>query len=127
MSGSFYQVNEPELRDETRGVLGATLAQHTLGMGPAQQYLAQRVASATVADWTWQADVSANQERRFTNPVTSREVAELIAEAAARFARTKQGAEPDMNELCLGREARAIRESALNDVRNLLHRRARGQ
>jgi hypothetical protein len=127
MSGPFYQVNEPELRDHTRGVLGPTLDQYTLGMGPAQQYLARRIATGTMADWTWKADVSPNQERRFTNPVTGNEVAELIAEAAAGFARTKQGADSDMNQLCVGSEARAIRESTLNDVKNLLNRRARGQ
>lgn len=127
MATPLFNVNEPELRDHTRNVLGNTLEQHTLGMGPAQQYLAQRIASGTMADWIWQADMSPNQERRYIEPRTSQEVADLIAKAAADFARNKPGLESDMNQLCLGPQARAVRAHALNDVRNFLQRRARGQ
>ena len=127
MATPLYHVNEPELRDHTRTILGATLEQYTLGMGPAQQYLAQLIASGTMADWIWKADMSANQERRYTEPRTSQEVAELIARAATDFARNKQGVESDMNQLCLGPQAREVRMNALNDLRNFLQRRARGQ
>jgi hypothetical protein len=96
-------------------------------MGPAQQYLANRIASGTMADWTWKSDVSPNQERRYPEPSTSLEIAELIARAAADFARNKPGSESDMNQLALGPQAHEIRAAALNDLKNLLGRRARGR
>lgn len=127
MSVPLFQVNEPELRDNTRNAMAVVLERHTLGMGPAQHYLAQRIASGTMADWTWKSDVSPNQERRYLEPRTSQEVAELIAKAAADFARNKPGLESDMNQLAIAPQAHAARAATLNEVKHMLARRARGQ
>ena len=127
MPASFYQVNEPELRDKTRAILTDALQHHTLGMGPAQQYLATRIASGAIADWTWKADVSPNQERRYTEPSSSSEVADLIAKAAADFARNKSGLESDLNQLAVGPQAHEVRATTLIELKNMLARRARGQ
>lgn len=122
-----HSVNEPELRDKINHELTIALERHTLGMGTAQQYLADRLASGTMADWIWKSDVSPNQERRYPEPQTSRDVAELIATAAANFARNKPGAESDMNELAIGPQAREIRANTLLELRHFLQRRASGR
>lgn len=128
MNFTLMPVNEPELRNLTRAEIQPALDKHTASLDSARQYLAQRLASGTVADWTWGADMSPNQERKYTHPTTSREVANLIAKAAADFARSRpESSESAMNDLAVSPVAQTLRATTLQSVKLLLERRARGQ
>lgn len=125
---NHFAVNEPEVRNQTLKEVGTALDRHSARLNSAQQYLAGRLAIGTMADWTWGADMSPNQERKYANPTTSKEVADLIAQAAADFARSRpENTTSAMNELAVSPEAHSLRAQTLQAVRLHLDRRARGQ
>lgn len=120
-------VNEPEVRDLTLKQIGTALDRHSASLTPPQQYLAGRLATGTMADWVWQSDVSPNQERKYSHPRTTSESANLIAQSAVGFARSQSGSHGDMNELAVSPAAHTLRAEALQSLRQLLDRHARGQ
>lgn len=128
LSVTPFQVNEPELRDFTRPTITPVLNAYTRDLTTAQEYLAGRLASGTMADWTWKADVSPNQERKYLHPTTTQEVASLIVQASVDFARNRpETTTSAMNDLAVSPVAHALRANTLQSLRLLLDRRARGQ
>ena len=127
VSARPFPIHEPKLRDLVRQNYELELTERTKEFDPAQQYLTKRYASAVLAEWTWGADMSPNQEAKYSHPITTQKVVELIVEKAAMFARNRFGTESDMNQVATSSEFRARVRETFNNVKELIYLLGSGQ
>lgn len=119
--------NSYDVITTTRQHLQPQIDLKTQSFSPAQRDLTAYITGATMADLTWKSNTDPNAEKKWELPKVAIEVANMIADRAARTAATREYTEADVREFCASPELRQIAAEMKAEILAHLDRRARGR